>query len=66
MPLRYSLRALSTAPELVSRRDDVDRELRAISEFLLGAAGKQETDPLFSAIERVRAALRSVGPVERS
>lgn len=61
MPLHYSLRALRTAPELVSRRDDVERELRAITEFLLGAGGKQKTDPLFSAIERVRAAIGPAG-----
>ena len=61
MPLHYSLRALSTAADLGSRRDEVNRELQETKEFLVGAAGKQETDPLFSAIKRVHAALRSVG-----
>lgn len=59
MPLHYSLRALSTAPDLVNRRDDIERQLGEITEFLLGNGGKQQTDPLFSAIERVRAAIGS-------
>jgi hypothetical protein len=66
MPLYYSLRALSTSPELGKRRDAVDRELRTLSEFLLRAAQKQEGDPLFSAIERLRAALGSAGGAKRS
>lgn len=67
MPLHYSLRALSTAPEFGRQRDEVERELRAISEFLLKAADKKKTDPLFSAIERVRAVLKgSVNRAKRS
>jgi hypothetical protein len=58
MPLHYSLRALKTAPGLGSQRDDVERELQAISEFLL-TVGKQKSDPLFLAIDRVREALRT-------
>ena len=58
MPLHYSLRALSSAPELSRQRDKVERELLAISEFLLKAGAKKKIDPLFSAIERVRAALK--------
>ena len=65
MPLHYSLRALSTAPELGSRREDVERELGAISKFLLDVAGKQKTDPLFSAIKQVRKALAAVGRRDR-
>jgi hypothetical protein len=65
MPLHYSLRALSTAPELDSRRDDVERELGAISKFLLDVAGKQKTDPLFSAIKQVRKTLGSAGRRDR-
>ena len=59
MPLYYSLRALSTSPELGKQRDAVERELGEIGEFLLGRAGKQEGDPLFSAIGKIRAALGS-------
>ena len=53
MPLHYSLQALSTAANLGSRQDEVNRALQEIKEFLLGTAGKQETDPLFSSIEHV-------------
>jgi hypothetical protein len=66
MPLHYSLRALSSAAELGSRRADVERELQAIGEFLLKRAGKKKDDPLFSAIDRVRAALGSPGAPKRS
>ncbi len=59
MPLHYSLRALSKSPELASQRDEVERELQRIVEFLLGTAGKTKTDRLFSAIERVQTALES-------
>ena len=66
MPLHYSLRALSTIPEFGSRRDDIESELRAIEKFLLDAAGKQKSDPLFSAIDRMLAKLGSMGNGERS
>jgi hypothetical protein len=59
MPLHYSLRSLSTVAELGKQRDEVERELRAIGDFLLETAKKQKSDPLFSAIDRVRAALES-------
>lgn len=60
MPLHYSLRALSASAQLGRNRDDVERELRAIREFLLDRGGKQSNDPLFSAIDRVRAAARAM------
>ena len=40
MPLHYSLQALSTAANLGSRQDEVNRALQEIKEFLLGTAGK--------------------------
>jgi len=58
MALYYSLRALSKAGKLGRQRAVIERELRAIEEFLLKGAGKEKSDPLFSATERVRAALR--------
>jgi hypothetical protein len=61
MPLHYALRALSAAPDLDKRREEVERELLAFGDFLRNAAGKHDSDPLFSAIERVRAASGSVG-----
>jgi hypothetical protein len=65
MPLHYSLRALSTVRGLGSRRHDVEQLLGEINEFLLRTkprpeGSKKEDDPLFKAIERVRAALGSV------
>ncbi len=59
MPLYYSLRALSGAPE-VGRRNEVESELQAINEFLRKLVGKQDSDPLFSVIQRVR---EKLGPV---
>lgn len=63
MPLHYSLRALSTSPGLGSHRDEVKRLLKEVNDFLLhtkhSKKSQQEAheDPLFSALERVRAAL---------
>jgi hypothetical protein len=62
MPLYYSLRALSTAPDLKSLPDDVKRQLEEIRKFLLHTKprpkdSKKEDDPLFKVIGQVRARL---------
>ncbi len=62
MPLHYSLRALSKAVDLGKQREEVEGELKNITEFLLGPAAKTEADPLFQAIGRVRAALTPATP----
>jgi len=69
MPLYYSLRALSTTPDLKNPPDDVKRELEEIRKFLLHTKprpkdSKNEDDPLFKVIDQVRARLDSVGGVE--
>jgi hypothetical protein len=62
MPLYYSLRALSTAPQL-ENSEEVKRELEEVREFILHRkprpedGSKKEDDPLFKVIDRVRARL---------
>jgi hypothetical protein len=59
MPLHYSLRALSAASDIWKKGDEIERELNVIGQFLTDTVRKPETDPLFSAIQRVRTALQS-------
>jgi hypothetical protein len=69
MPLYYSLRVLSRAPELGTPPDDVEHELREISEFLLHTkpridGSRKEDDPLFKVIGQVQARLKSMSDVQ--
>ena len=62
MPLHYSLRALSASRGLMTMHAEIENRLRTISGFLIKTAGKQEDDPLFSAIKSVRTAITSPAP----
>ena len=62
MPLHYSLRALSASRGLKTMHAEIENRLRTISGFLIKTAGKQEDDPLFSAIKSVRTAITSSAP----
>lgn len=62
MPLHYSLRALSAARGLISKRVEVESMLRTISGFLVKTVRKKTDDPLFTAIERVQTAITAARP----
>ena len=59
MPLHYSLRALSASRGLKSKRGEIERRLRTVSDFLIKSARKQPDDPLFTAIKSVHTAIAS-------